>query len=183
MRARNKGFTLLEVMVVVAIVAIAGAIAIPGFFGSMKRQAVRNEARQLISSLREARSLAIARTSVPNLVCPGGGGSGSGGGPGCLPRTMGVRVTSRTTYEIFGDADNVDGGDEIIQRIDLRSRGGDARVEIDEADIPFTLRFATNGVLTGSAPNGRDIAVIDTVTNERHVVRITAAGFATLDVN
>jgi hypothetical protein len=70
----------------------------------------------------------------------------------------------------------------IIQTIDLTALGGDARVEIDQADIPFQVRFNNGGTLAGAGRDGRDIRIIDTVTREAHTLRVTAAGFATLDV-
>ena len=60
--------------------------------------------------------------------------------------------------------------------------GGDARVEIDQADIPFQVRFNHGGTRAGAGRDGRDIRIIDTVTQEAHTLRVTAAGFATLDV-
>jgi hypothetical protein len=95
---------------------------------------------------------------------------------------VGLEVVSRTMYRIFADADAIAGDETIIQTIDLTALGGDARVEIDQADIPFQVRFNNGGTLAGAGRDGRDIRIIDTVTREAHTLRVTAAGFATLDV-
>jgi type IV fimbrial biogenesis protein FimT len=61
LRARCGGFTLLELMVVLAITAILTAVAIPSFSNLIQSNAVSVNANILLSDLRFARSEAIRR--------------------------------------------------------------------------------------------------------------------------
>jgi len=67
-RARNQGFTLVELMVTIAIVAILLAVALPSFEGSMRSNRVATATNELISTLSLARSEAI-RSPGGALVC------------------------------------------------------------------------------------------------------------------
>lgn len=62
---RTKGFSLVEMMVVIAVMGILAAIATPAFRDMIQNQRVRNAAAELHSSLALARSEALKRnTSV-----------------------------------------------------------------------------------------------------------------------
>lgn len=65
--ANNKGFTLLEVLIVVVIFAIGAAIAIPSIMDMGRRDQVKSEARQLKDQLARARAQAIEQ-NAPVLV-------------------------------------------------------------------------------------------------------------------
>lgn len=66
---RKNGFTLIELMIVLSIIAILSAIAIPGFSHSIRKQQSELAISQLQRSLSLARQTAISqRVSV--VVCP-----------------------------------------------------------------------------------------------------------------
>lgn len=59
--ASSRGFTTIELMVVIAIVAILASIAVPSFSGIVERYRVRRASEDLIASLYLARSEAMRR--------------------------------------------------------------------------------------------------------------------------
>lgn len=64
----QKGFTLLEVLVVVAIVTVLGALAIPSFSEWQKNAQFKEGARLLASAFRQARNTAITRNLETRVV-------------------------------------------------------------------------------------------------------------------
>lgn len=68
-RYNTFGFTLLEVMVAIAIVAIVLAIGVPSFADAMRRSRVANATNELNGALALARSEAIKR-GMRVTVCP-----------------------------------------------------------------------------------------------------------------
>ena len=73
-RPPGRGFTLLELMVTVAIVAILAMLAAPAFDSMLKANRTRTVARELMASLNLARSEA-ARRGQPVSVCRSSDGS------------------------------------------------------------------------------------------------------------
>lgn len=67
MKNRHHGFTLIELMVVVAIIAILVAMAVPSFNTMLMKRTVRGAALSLITDLRYARSEALRRSSTVSI--------------------------------------------------------------------------------------------------------------------
>lgn len=63
----QRGFTLLELMITVAIVAILSAAAIPSFSEAMMKSRLTNQARDLMAGALLARSEAIKRNQIVTL--------------------------------------------------------------------------------------------------------------------
>jgi type II secretion system protein H len=56
----QRGFSLIEMMIVIVIVGVLTAIALPAFSSWKERQAVSNATSSLLSHLKQARNLAMA---------------------------------------------------------------------------------------------------------------------------
>jgi len=70
---RTLGFTLIEMMVVIGIVAILGAVAAPHLGATIKRQRIKTAAFDVFASLTYARSEAIKRNTTVTLTPAAGG--------------------------------------------------------------------------------------------------------------
>jgi len=60
-RARSSGFTLIEIIVVVAIIAIAAAVALPSINAGAKQREIRQTLQTFVSTVRRASSVAVFR--------------------------------------------------------------------------------------------------------------------------
>jgi prepilin-type N-terminal cleavage/methylation domain-containing protein len=67
MQRRSAGFTLLELMVVLGIVAVMVAIALPGFTRYSATESAKSRAQRVAAALREARMRAL-KDGIPYLV-------------------------------------------------------------------------------------------------------------------
>uniref|UniRef100_UPI004048A75F GspH/FimT family pseudopilin n=1 Tax=Shewanella baltica TaxID=62322 RepID=UPI004048A75F len=64
----NHGFTLVELMVTVAIISILGSLALPSYRDVMAREQLTAAANELVSSYKFARSEAIKRSTSITLT-------------------------------------------------------------------------------------------------------------------
>jgi type IV fimbrial biogenesis protein FimT len=78
-RSRALGFSLIELMVTIAIVAILLALGLPSFEGSMRSNRVATTTNEMLASLALARSEAI-RGSHKSVICASVDGSTCGAG-------------------------------------------------------------------------------------------------------
>src|SRR5262245_12332548 len=66
----NKGFTLVELMVVVAVIALAATVTAPSVVGMIQRQRLQGVSNQLLWDLRSARQKAIASHRSVSVAVP-----------------------------------------------------------------------------------------------------------------
>ncbi|MDA3895192.1 MAG: GspH/FimT family pseudopilin [Desulfobacteraceae bacterium] len=133
--SKESGFTLMELMVVIAIIGILSAIAIPNYITHRNNQQVSRAAREIYSALQSAKMTAI--TDNINVFVAFSPGTGSSG-----------------TYQVFEDLDNnnaLDAGEGIgsgqmppgVEMVSANFAGGGP------------TRFTRLGMTTGR--NGRAI--------------------------
>ena len=95
----SKGFTLVELMIVVAIIGILAAIAIPQF-AAYRMRAFNSSAESDVRNVKTAEEVLMGDfqcygdTEVPAVVLPGAGGAGGGGGAVAIGPLSAATVTS-----------------------------------------------------------------------------------------
>lgn len=67
-RQKNAGFTLLEALIVVAIIAILAAFAVPSFNITLDKQRITSAAEAVLADLRWARAEAIKRNKKVRVI-------------------------------------------------------------------------------------------------------------------
>jgi len=67
-RLKNVGFTLVETLIVVAIIGVLAAMAAPSFSEQMKQQRVEGAAEGLVAALQNAKAEAIKRNATVGIV-------------------------------------------------------------------------------------------------------------------
>ncbi|MEB6565928.1 prepilin-type N-terminal cleavage/methylation domain-containing protein [Acinetobacter towneri] len=68
MSEKNSGFTLVELMVAIAVLAVIATLAVPSFSNVLAHQSLKKTTLELKSSLQEARSQALL-TRASTIVC------------------------------------------------------------------------------------------------------------------
>jgi len=166
----ERGYTLLELLITLALLVIVAAFAVPSFQDSIARNARESAMLDLMSSLALARSEAVSADRPVSIcrstnltTCAGSAGDWSGGW---------------LVFSDTGTAGSIGGSDTVVQVHPVLSIGGAVTVKTS-ANAAVTgeyLRFDGNGFLThpsggayfkfctddGAAANARAVWVANT---------------------
>jgi type IV fimbrial biogenesis protein FimT len=156
---KNSGFTLIELMVTVSILAILTTVAIPGFSDLIRNTQAKALANGMVTALQFARSEAVKRNQQVN-VCPGGVIAGCTAAPGAWADGWVVYVNGTATALRIWD------GPEGAVNIDQNS-GVDAEISF----------LGTGGA---NAATQIEASLSDCSGNQKRIIDVTAIGRVSL---
>jgi len=143
---QHSGFSMVELMVVIAILAVLATVAIPEMSALLKNTKLRTATRQLVSTLQEMKLRAIKENAVTSIAFD----------------------EINDSYKAFVDNDPADPengvyekGEEIIAYVDLKNDN----LEITSNNSSFG--FTSRGLLTGV--NNCTITISNTSGRQKHV--------------
>jgi len=145
------GFTLIELMVTIGVLAILAGIAVPNFLGWLPKARLKSAARELYSDIQLAKISAIE---------------------------SGVRCAisfNPTGYVLFLDENNnlaLEDSETVIKEKPGNDAGwaGHKGVSVSDSDLPV-ITFMANGIPTDGAGGfvSGDVKLVDTENNKRNV--------------
>ena len=150
MRARGRpaGFTLLEILLVLVIIAGATLLAMAAFGGGMRGMQLHASAKEIAAQLRFARAVAISSGEPQDVVIDPGARSwrGAKGRSGSLPGEGEVVFTGAGAAQV-ADAADAEGKGVVRFFPDGAATGGRVRLLANGAGWDVDVRWLTGEVV------------------------------------
>lgn len=162
MRKRSSGFTITELMIVVAILAILGGLALPGFQSFMASSRLTTAANEMLAAIMSARSEAIKRGKRV-VLCKSSDAS-----------TCDNALNWSSGWIVFVD-DNNDAARANTEELLRVGQSTAAVTATADANVANYISFAARGsaLLTSGASQGGNITLCITGQSSRQLVLIT----------
>jgi type IV fimbrial biogenesis protein FimT len=149
MDPRTSGFTLIELIAAIALLAIVTGLAVPAFTDLAQKQRIDSTANELVAHLNLARLHAVTRREV-TLMCPS---------------SDGIRCNDRNRWEdgwiVFRDPDR---NRRIDAEADLLRVGSPSKGILVDSAGRFRVRYQPDGTAGGS---NLTLKICDRVRPER----------------
>lgn len=165
---RNQGFTLLELLVTLAILTVVAGFALPSMQGLLSGSGMSATSNQLLNSLQSARSEAIKRI-VPVGLC-------SSAQPLAAEPVCGGSFADGWFVFVDSDGNGIRSGtDEIIVQIDAPSPAFSLTADTRfAAGVLFSISGAS--VTATGTPIGASLEIKSLATGEMREVKVAASG-------
>ena len=153
---RRRGFTLIELIVVVAVVGILGAALAANFRVSSSRRALSNATRDVMGQILRVRNVGRTGRTVSTASTAGGGIARLDDTVSGFAQT-GLRIASTGRIVFFGDPDENDSNSnrDTLRVIDLGRDYPEARLSVAAPPVDSEIRFRRNATRVGA---------VDTIT-------------------
>ena len=146
-----RGFTLLETLLVVAILALAAALAAAAVTGGLRGMELRSTAKEMAVNLRFTRARAIATGQPQRFVVDPAAHAWSApdGRDGEIPRRLSVEFTGAREVQ------PAEGQGAIVFFPDGAATGGRIRLALDDAAWDIDVAWLTGEVTVGRGEGDR----------------------------
>ena len=173
---KSAGFTLVELMIFIAIVAILSAVAIPNIIGWLSNYRLRSAVNDLLSNMQLAKVTAIKTNSNCTVTFN-------------QPVTI-DGITSTYDYVVYEDSDNdleYDAGEKILDRVKLSDYkdvsfntaqgGGDGLTFANNDEARPSIAFRSNGLSrSNSGGFGAGTAFLKNTKGKTVSIVVSSAG-------
>lgn len=145
----SQGFTLIEMVIVLAIVTILAAVAVPSMIGMRDNLRYRDAGRQIASALRQARSLAVSSNQTVNVVINTANRTYQVGNTTypALPSSVIIATSEPTTFTFSPNGSatfspDTDGNQNNDETISIRDAEGTTKYTITISPIMGKIRIS-----------------------------------------